>query len=133
VEELAEEVRRRIGIIESYSRNYAEHLRRGDYAKASEALWGILNNLASILSILHGGRPISRHDELRSFMNSLASMLRNEEIVRWFRACERLHSNFFHNFMDEAEFEEHRVEAEKLVGTLQKLVLDKLRELGISL
>jgi len=131
MEGLAEEVRRRIGIIESYSRNYAGYLRKGDYAKASEALWGILNNLASILSILHGGKPISRHDELRNFMNSLASMLRNEDIVKWFRACEILHSNFFHNFMDEAMFEEHRVEAEKLINVLQKLVVDKLRELGI--
>jgi len=71
VEELAREVKRRMSIVESYSRNYAEYLRRGDYAKASEALWGILNNLASILSLLYGGRPISKHDELRSFINDL--------------------------------------------------------------
>jgi len=133
VEELVREVRRRVDIVERYSRNYVEYLRRRDYAKASEMLWGVVNNLASVLSVLHGGEPISRHDELRSFIEGLASMLRNEDIAKWFRACERLHSNFFHNFMDEAAFEEHRVEAEKLVGTLQKLVLDKLRELGVSL
>jgi len=133
VEELAGEVRRRMSIVENYSRNYAEYLHKGDYAKASEALWGILNNLASILSLLHGGRPISRRDELRSFMNDLASALKSEEVVKWFRACERLHANFFHNFMDKDAFEEHRAEAEKLIYTLQKLVADKLRELGISL
>jgi len=125
VEELAGEVRRRISIVESYSRNYAEYLHRRDYAKASEALWGILNNLASILSLLHGDRPISRHDELRSFIYDLAAALKSEEVVKWFKACERLHAN--HNFMDK-----DTAEAEKLIYTLQKLVVDKLRELGIS-
>jgi len=133
MEELAKEVRRRIGVIESYSRNYIDYLHRGDYTKASESLWGVLNNLASILSILHGGKPISRHDELRGFMNSLASMLRSEDIMRWFRACETLHANFFHNFMDEAVFEQYRVEAEKLINTLQRLIAEKLRELGIGI
>jgi len=133
MEELAGEIKRRMGIIESYSRNYAEYLRRGDYAKASEMLWEIVNNLASILSILYGGKPISKHDELRSFVNSLAAALKREDIVRWFRACERLHSNFFHNFMDEETFGEYRAEAEKLIDALQRLVAEKLRELGISL
>jgi len=132
VEELAGEIKRRMSIIENYSRNYAEYLRRGDYAKASEMLWGIVNNLASILSILHGGKPISRHDELRSFMNSLAAALKREDIVKQFSACERLHSNFFHNFMDEEEFEEYRVEAEKLIDALQRLAAEKLRQLGVS-
>jgi len=131
MEELIEEVKRRIGIIESYSRNYVDYLHKGDYAKASEMLWGILNNLASILSLLHGGKPISGHPELKSFITSLASMLRNEDIVKWFRACEKLHANFFHHFMDEATFEEYRVEAERLINTLQKLVVEKLQEQGI--
>jgi len=129
---LTEEVRRRIGIVEMYSRNYVEYLQRRDYAKASEMLWGVVNNLASILSILHGGKPISRHDELRSFIQSLASALKREDIVKWFRACERLHSNFFHNFMDEETFEEHRAEAEKLIDMLQRLVAEKLQQLGLS-
>jgi len=133
MEELAKEVRRRIGVIESYSRNYVDYLHRGDYTKASESLWGVLNNLASILSILHGGKPISRHDELRGFMNSLAPMLRSGDIMRWFRACETLHANSFHNFMDEAVFEQYRVEAEKLINTLQGLIAEKLRELGIGI
>jgi len=34
--------------------------------------------------------------------------------------------------MDKDTSEEHRAEAEKLIYTLQKLVIDKLRELGIS-
>lgn len=133
MERLVEEVRRRISIIETYYRNYVEHLSRKEYAKASEALWGILNNLASILSMLYGGKPISKHDELRKFINHLASMLRSEDIVRWCRSCEVLHANYFHNFMDEDMFEHYRADAEKLINTLQRLVVEKLRELGIEI
>jgi len=133
VEELAREVVRRIAIVERYSQNYAEYLLRGDYAKASEALWGIVNNLASILSILYRGKPISDHKELRMFMRDLAVMLGVSEVVEWFRACEVLHANYYHNFMDKEMFEDHRVKAEKLINTLQKLVAEKMRELRIGM
>ncbi len=131
-EELLREVRRRISIIETYSKNYVEYLSRGEYAKASEAVWGILSNLVSILNILHGGKPVARHDDLRKSINTLASMLRNEEVIRWYRACETLHANYYHNFMDENLFHQHRADAEKLINTLQRLVQRKLRELGIK-
>lgn len=119
-EQLLEEVRRRTSIVEEYFRNYYEYLSRRKFAKASEALWGILNNLASILSVLYGGEPISKHVELRELVTLLAKKLGNQEILRWYRACEKLHANYFHNFMDEDEFEEHRIEAEKLIDELQK-------------
>jgi len=133
VEELATEVTRRAAIVENYSRNYTEYLLRGDYAKASEALWGIVNNLVSILSILYKGKPISDHKELRMFMRDLAAMLGVGDVVEWFRACEVLHANYYHNFMDKEMFEDHRVKAEKLINTLQKLVAEKVRELGIGI
>ncbi|MEM4970840.1 MAG: PaREP1 family protein [Sulfolobales archaeon] len=126
-EELLEEVRRRMGIVEIYFKNYQEYLDRREFEKASEMLWGILNNLASMLSMLYGGEPIRKHDELRMFMNVLAQRIREPEILRLYRSCEKLHANFFHSFMDEIDFEECRIDAEKLIDILQKLVY---RELG---
>jgi len=129
MEEVVREVVRRRAIVENYSRNYVECLHRGDYAKASELLWGIVNNLASILSILYKGKPISDHRELRMFMRDLAVMRGISEVVEWFRACELLHANYYHNFMDKEMFEDYRVKAEKLINTLQKLIEEKMQEL----
>lgn len=131
MEEILKEVERRRSIVENYYRNYNDYLQRENYAKASEMLWGIINNIASILSILNGGKPISKHDELRRFINNIASMLRDSDIVEWYSACEALHANYFHDFMDKEMFEHYRLHAEKLINILQQLVAEKLRELGI--
>jgi len=127
------EIRRRLNIIESYSKNYKESLDKKEYGKASEMLWGIINNLASILSILNGGKPISKHSELREFINSLAYVLKDEEIIDLFRSCEILHANYFHNFLDEILFESYRKDAEKLINKLQELTIRELQAKGIKI
>lgn len=124
---------RRKSIVEEYSRNYREYLDKRELPKASKALWGMVNNLASILSILYQGKPVSGHKELRVFMKHLAERLRNEEILRWLRSCETLHANYLHGFMDEELFEEYRLEAEKLINELQRLIQRELEKHGIRI
>lgn len=132
-DQFLKEIKRRLLIVEEYSKNYYEYLNRRELTKASEAIWEIINNLASILSILYRGEPILRHDELREFMHLLAAKLGNEQVLKWYRACERLHANYFHNFMDEESFEEYRIEAEKLINELQKLIVEELGRLGLRI
>ncbi|WP_069807872.1 PaREP1 family protein [Vulcanisaeta thermophila] len=130
--ELLREVERRIAIISTYSRNYQEYLRKGERAKASEMLWGIVNNLASILSIIHGEGPINSHAELRRFMDRLAWQV-GEQVLTWYRSCEVLHAIYYHNFMDEELFEHYRSDAENLIDLLNRLVYEELGKLGIKL
>jgi len=124
--DLIEEIQRRRHIIEKYSENYYKHLEARDYSKASEDLWGIVNNLASILSLLLQGKSIGKHSELREFINHLIILKQNPELKELLLACEILHSNFFHNFMDELQFEEHRIKAEKLIKILETYIIEEL-------
>ena len=132
-EDLLRELLRRRYIIEKYYENYLKHLEGREYDKASEDLWGIVNNLASMLGLLLVGKPIGRHDELRKFINDLISSKGDVRLKELLLACERLHANFFHNFMDEQQFEEHRVKAEEFISILKKYITDELKKYGITI
>ncbi len=137
--ELLQEVRRRLKLIEDYYHNYHECLEQRDYSKASEYLWGIANNIASLLSILRGGKPITRHRELRSLLETIAHELalrepsKAGEIEAVFRdgilALEILHANFFHSFLEEHQFQECRRKAETLIKLLEEEVYQQLHKL----
>ncbi len=131
LEELLRELLRRKGVVEKYYENYLKHLEGRDYDEASEDLWGVVNNLVSILSLLLRGKPIGRHEELRKFIDDLISLKGDARLKELLLACERLHANFFHNFMDEQQFEEHRVKAEEFISILKKYITDELRKYGI--
>jgi len=132
-EDLLKELLRRWHMVKKYHENYLKHLESREYDKASENLWGIVNNLASMLSLLLGGKPIGKHDELRKFVNELISLKGDIRLKGLLLACERLHANFFHNFMDEQQFEEHRVKAEELISILEKCIDEELRKYGITI
>ena len=94
------EIERRRRIIEAYSKNYRKHLEQGELAKASEDLWGIVNNLA----------------------------VKDQELPQLLHAAERLHANYYHNFMDQELFREDQEKTEKLIHKLQELIEQELRK-----
>jgi len=130
-EDFIKEIQRRRHVIREYFENYYKHLEVRDYVKASEDLWGIVNNLASILSLLLRGKPIGKHSELRELIDHLITMKQNPELKELLLACETLHANFFHNFMDEEQFKEHREKAEKLIRFLETYISDELSKIGL--
>lgn len=130
---LLEEVKRRRSVIESYYRNYYRHLEAKEYAKASEDLWGIVNNLLSILRLLREGKPVSKHRDARTFLSYLAKIKGDMRLEDLMDACEVLHANYFHNFMDEGLFGRYRLKAEELIKTLDKYVEEELRKRGVVL
>jgi len=132
-EDLLRELLRRRYMIEKYYENYLKHLESREYDKASEDLWGVVNNIASMLSLLLKGKPIGKHEELRKFVNELISLKGDVRLKEFLLACERLHANFFHNFMDEQQFEEHRVKAEELISILEKYIAEELQKYGITI
>jgi len=129
--DLIEKIQHRVNIIRKYFENYHRHLDARDYMKASEDLWGIVNNLASILSLLSRGKPISKHSELRELIDHLIKLKQNPELKELLLACETLHANFLHNFMDEEQFKDHREKAEKLIRILETYISDELSKRGL--
>jgi len=129
ISELLKEVERRKLIVENYYRNYRLHVNSKNYSKASEDLWGVVNNLLIILSLVMTGKSVSSHSALRDFVNQLIAIKRNEKLRELFRAAERLHANYFHNFMDEEMFNEDREKVEELIRILEQYILEELEKL----
>lgn len=121
------EVERRRNAAETYYANYQKHLVERNLAKASEDIWGVVNQLASALSILLRGKPISTHRELREFIKQVAYAKGDEKLPELLQACEMLHVNYFHQFMEDEMFESHRLKAEELIMRLQAYIAQELQ------
>ena len=141
--ELVRELVRRKEMIRNLYHDYYRHLELKEFEKASEDLWGIFNNVISMLSLLKKGRPIGRHRELGEFLDVLIHEMvserpREADVIKrtleeGFLACRRLHANFFHGFMDEDMFKKDREKAEALIRLLERKLHEELSKLGIAL
>lgn len=114
-----QEVMRRRRLADYYYDNYRKYYLRREYSKASEFIWGTVNALSYGLGLFYGEK-LTRHDEVIKFLKILA--IQHEEIREGILAVQRLHANYFHNFMDEDLFEEDRSKAERLLNKLAELL-----------
>jgi hypothetical protein len=118
-EEALQEVLRRKKLADLYYDNYRYYYSRKEFAKASEFIWGTVNALAYALGLLHGLK-LSDHKKIMELLKILATQY--EEIREGVTAVQRLHANYYHDFMNEELFEEDRVKAEKLINKLAELI-----------
>jgi len=123
-EEVLEEIRRRRVEESRLYENYIKYYERRDLVKASEFLWGSINNLAYALGLIYG-RRLTGHRMVIQFMRELAEKSGREEYRRYISSAEALHANFYHGWMSEEVFEESVREAEELRRWLIEL-LDSL-------
>jgi hypothetical protein len=118
-EEALQEALRRKKLADLYYDNYRYYYSRKEFAKASEFIWGTVNALAYALGLLHGLK-LPDHRKIMEFLKILATQY--EEIREGVTAVQRLHANYYHDFMNEELFEEDRVKAEKLINKLAELI-----------
>jgi len=123
-----QEILRRKKLIDYYYDNYLKYCEAKKYSKASEFLWGTINNLTYAIGLFYG-RKIGKHNELVSFIKGLAITERNEEIMEQLASAERIHANFFHDFMNELTFEDDKNKTERLIETLSGILNAKIQEL----
>jgi hypothetical protein len=128
-EEELQEVFRKKRLADLYYDNYRYYYSRKELAKASEFIWGTVNALAYALGLFYGLK-LSDHKKVVEFLKMLATQY--EEIREGITAVQRLHANYYHNFMDEELFEEDRVKAEKLISKLAELLYHRIEMLKRS-
>jgi hypothetical protein len=129
LQEVVQEVMKKRKLADYYYDNYRKFYLRKEYSKASEFIWGVVNALSYSLGLFYG-KELRRHDEVIEFLKILAKQ--HEEIREGISAVQRLHANYFHNFMDENLFEEDRSKAEKLLNKLAELLDLKIKTLYCS-
>jgi hypothetical protein len=119
--DLEKVIEKYIFIAQRYYSNYLAHRDRREFDKASEDLWGVVNAIASALSILLSGKPIKDHRNLRELINDIA--IENPEIIKLYREAERLHANFYHGFLTQEDFKDSVAKIEKLITILSELTI----------
>ncbi|ABL87280.1 PaREP1/PaREP8 domain containing family protein [Pyrobaculum islandicum DSM 4184] len=105
---------------EKYLREAEELYRGGDLVQAGERYWGAVTALLNALAKKRG-EPHYSHRDYAVLIDRLYRETKDRELVTAFAMAERLHANFYRNFLSPEGFEVHRESALRLVEKLKKL------------
>ena len=105
---------------ERYLRDAEELYAKGDLAQAGEKYWGAVTALLNAIGEKRGWSHYT-HRDYAEIMERLSEELK-EPLGRLFAGIERLHVNYYHNFLTKINFEAHREDALKLVQRLRSLI-----------
>ena len=125
-EEIISEIEKRRTLADHYYDNFRRYYENKNYSKASEFLWGSLNALAYATGLLYGEK-LSDHGKVVNFITVLANIYKDSEIGEYLASAQRIHSNFYHDFMNESMFEDDRKRTEKLLEKLVKILDAELK------
>lgn len=123
-----QEILRRKRLADHYYINFRKFYEAKKYSKASEFLWGTINNLVYAIGLFYD-KKIGKHNEVVEFIKDLALGEKNDELVEQLVSAERIHANFFHDFMTELMFEDDKNKTEKLIETLSEILDEKTQDL----
>lgn len=121
------EIEKRKKLADHYYDNFRKYYKDKNYSKASEFLWGSFNALGYAIGLIHG-KKLSDHGKLVNFIEELAEAYKDEEILEGLAAAQRIHANFFHDFMDELMFDDDRKRTEIMLEKLVKILNAELKK-----
>jgi len=106
---------------EAFLRGAEEEYARGDLVQASEKLWGSVASLLNAIAEVRGWEHYS-HRDYDVIVQNLYEETSDKELVLYFGMAERLHANFYNNFMSKEVFELHRDYVLKLINKLKEFI-----------
>lgn len=119
-------------------RQYLDLLRSGDLVKAGEVLWSITMMLLTMVSLVLRRSPVSSHRTAKEFVRrELADLVQQllgmdpEEFYQLFHEVEKLHANFYHEFLDEIDLQQTISRAQEFVELLRQLFLKLVEESSV--
>jgi len=110
--------------------NFEKRYRERKFVKSSELLWGSIVKIAFAIGRLYG-KKLGQHKLIVLLMKDLAK--NDPEVIEWIDSAGALHSNFYHNWMDEEIFESHVRKVIRLRIWLIKMLDEKTAEIMQSL
>ena len=105
---------------ERYLRDAEELYAKGDLIQAGEKYWGAVTALLNAIGEKRGWSHYT-HRDYAEIIERLSEELK-EPLGRLFAGIERLHANYYHNFLTKVNFEAHREDALKLMRKLRSLM-----------
>lgn len=107
---------------EDYLRSAEELYSKGNLTQAGEKYWGAVTALLNAIAELRGGWEHYSHRDYDVIVGRLYKEINDKSILIDFSMAERLHANFYHNFMGKEEFEVHRQAALELIERLRAVI-----------
>lgn len=104
-----------------YFDNYNKFYEKKAFSKASEYLWGVLNNLVTAIALFDGINNLN-HAEIIAFVKKISVERELPELRIQMSVANNIHANFFHDFMSEEDFEISKNETMKLLETLKNIL-----------
>ncbi|NVM30987.1 MAG: hypothetical protein HWN65_19255 [Candidatus Helarchaeota archaeon] len=99
-------------------------VKKQEYNKAGEMLWGAMTSLLKAIGIMHN-KPIRNHKEIIKVAKFIALIKNDKELNEAIvNSGQTLHANFYENFLDLEVFKEHQEKVIKGYNTLFKIILE---------
>ena len=112
-----------LGRAQEYWKQASEFLKQRHFLKVSELAWGSVVQMVHALAVKQG-RKLTTHKEIINYIRKISSMSGDKEMQELMKHAERLHANFYHQFLDENDVRE-------TFGAIQRL-LEKIGELLVK-
>ena len=110
-----------LALYEKYLREAESLYEKGNLAQAGEKYWGAVTALLNAIAEKRGMPHYSQRD-YAVIIERLYQETKDKELLVGFSLAERLHANFYHNFMKRESFELHRDAVLKLVEKLKRFL-----------
>ena len=124
-----EKLRKKIYLTDYYFDNYNKFYEEKAFSKAAEYLWGVLNNLVTSIALFYGHKSLN-HQQIISFVKTLAHEKKMGEMIEQMSAANSLHANYYHDFMSEDDFEINKKKTLKLLETLKTILNELMSEIN---
>ena len=105
---------------EQFLRDADREYESGDILQASEKLWGAATHIVVAEMQTRGIDP-NGHRKIKRFVRELGEEFEDPLLFPLFKHAETLHVNFYHGFLSEENFEEHRELAQRFVERMLEL------------
>ena len=106
-----------------YYENSQETLKKKEFGKAGELLWGAIAETVKALFLHDAGKPINSHEAIRDFLKKISTVYNKEILEKWRRSADNLHVNFYETFLDENTFLEYYENGEQLYAFLDSKLM----------
>ena len=95
-------------------------LEAGDLRQASEKFWGAAAQAMKAVASRRGWEH-KTHAHAYSAINNLTALTGDREIRGWFNHADALHTNFYEDWMDEADIRSHADDVNRLISRLDEI------------
>ena len=113
---------------EHYYKNSQEALKKKEFGKAGELLWGALAESIKALYMSDTGKPINSHNKIRGFLLQLSTLYNKKVLDKWNKSVNNLHVNFYETYLDDNTFLEYYEDGEQLLAFIQSQMIKKKKK-----